>query len=143
MEHRCPCDDVLKEGELDASQEFPRTGCCFVSTLICTCRSELRHPSQLSICADTASSLPGAPAPWETHRPGFQQALSFFRPTFPLHLFPPCFFRTGLKRSPSASLFPTWISCEQLLRPSAPCSGNSWKMFILVALAASSRRESG
>ena len=60
--------------------------------------------------------------------------------SLPLFLF---FCRTGLKRSPSASLFQTWTSCEQLLPPSARCFGNSWKMFTLVALAALSRKESG
>lgn len=100
-----PVMDVLKEGELEASQKFPRAGCCSVSSLICTCRSELGHPSQLSICADTASSLPGVPAPWETHKPGFQQASRLSRQTFSLHLFSPSVFSGQASREAHLHLY--------------------------------------
>lgn len=133
--------------------KMPRAGCSSPSSSICTCRPELWHQSQHAAPSYAQHFVkrqrlaclvlvPGNHTNQDSNGlQSSQHTVSLFIIFFPSPL--PVFCRTGLKRSPSAYLFQTWTSCEQLLPPSARCFGNSWKMFTLVASAALSRKESG
>lgn len=145
----------IKQGIWMYPTRIPRADHCSLSPSRCTCRSELRHQSQraapccaqhfvqrwlfacLELLVASGSTQTRIPVGFDLLSTNFLPSSIFSPPSLP------GFCRTGLRRSPSASLFQTWTSCEQLLRPSAHCFGNSWKMFTLVALAALSRKESG
>lgn len=133
--------------------KIPRADCCSLlpfahADLSCGINHSMQSPPVLSVLCRESILL--ARSSWSLGTTQTRTSVGFdllntnFLSSsifFPSSL--PGFCRTGLKRSPSASLFQTWTSCEQLLPLSARCFGNSWKMFTLVALAALSRKESG
>lgn len=149
MRRMLPCLHwlCLKQGNWVHPAKIPRAAYCALSSSVCTCRlscgtnHSMQSPPLLSFFSRESTLLA-----WSLWSLGSIQTrtpvgLDLLDADFFVSVF--CFCRTGLKRSPSASSFQTWISCEQLLPPSAHCSGNSWKMFTQVVLAALSRRESG
>lgn len=134
----------LKQGNWVHPAKIPRAAYCPLSSSVCTCRlsygtnHSMQSTPMLSIFSRDSALLA-----WSLWSLGsiHPVGLDLLDADFFLSVF--WFCRTGLKRSPSASSFQTWISCEQLLLPSAHCCGNSWKMFTQVVLAALSRKENG